>query len=257
MTTFKEMGLITELLDAIEKAGYKQPTPIQVAAIPPVLEGRDVLGSAQTGTGKTAAFALPILQHIDKHAEDEPKLRALIVTPTRELAAQIGDNLRIYGQYLDLWHSVIFGGVSERPQISELRDGIDTLVATPGRLLDLMGRGFINLQDIEIFVLDEADRMLDMGFLPDVKRITAQLPKKRQTLFFSATMPPPIRELAEGLLDQPVFVAVNPPSSTAERVEQYLYFVDKSDKRRLLLHLLENPAIERTLVFSRTKHGAN
>ena len=254
---FKNLGLAPDLLRAVEDAGYDAPTPIQREAIPPALEGRDVLGCAQTGTGKTAAFSLPLLQRLDKSAGDVAALRALVLTPTRELAAQIGASFETYGKHLDLWHTVIFGGVKEKPQIKELERGIDALVATPGRLLDLMGRGFVDLSDIEIFVLDEADRMLDMGFLPDVKRVIAKLPKKRQTLFFSATMPPEIRSLADSLLDDPVSVAVAPVSSTADKIDQRVFFVDKADKRRLLVDVLRKSEVEHTLVFTRTKHGAN
>ena len=254
---FDELGLNRDILKAVRDAGYERPTPIQAQAIPPALAGRDILGCAQTGTGKTAAFGLPLLQHLDKSAADDPVIRALILTPTRELAAQISDDLRNYGKHLDLWHAVIFGGVNEKPQIAELRRGIDALVATPGRLLDLMNRGFVDLSMIELFVLDEADRMLDMGFLPDVKRVIAKLPKKRQTLFFSATMPTVIRKLAGELLVDPVSVAVAPTSSTAEKIDQYVYFVDKKKKRDLLTSLLRQEEIKHTLVFTRTKHGAN
>jgi ATP-dependent RNA helicase RhlE len=254
---FDELGLATPLLRAVSAAGYESPTPIQVQAIPPALAGRDVLGIAQTGTGKTAAFALPILQRLDAIAQDDTAIRALILTPTRELAAQIGDSFETYGKKLDLYHTVIFGGVKPNPQIRELRDGIAILVATPGRLLDLIGQGEVDLTDLAIFVLDEADRMLDMGFIHDVKRIVKLLPKKKQTLFFSATMPPDIVDLANGLLHEPIRVEVTPVSSTAERIDQFLYFVDKNDKRRLLVDVLKDPKIEHTLVFSRTKHGAN
>ena len=256
--SFDALGLSAPILRAVKDAGYSAPTPIQRDAIPPAVKGRDVLGCAQTGTGKTAAFSLPLLQRVDAVATDDPCVRALVVTPTRELAAQIGESIATYGKHLgDLWHTVIFGGVNEKPQIAELKKGVDVIVATPGRLLDLMNRGFVDLQKIEVFVLDEADRMLDMGFLPDVKRIVAKLPKKRQTLFFSATMPPEIRELAESMLRDPVSVAVAPVSSTAERIEQHLYFVDKNNKRALLAEVLDDEHIERALVFSRTKHGAN
>ena len=256
--TFKQLGLDAPLLRAVQAAGYEAPTPIQRDAIPPALDGRDILGCAQTGTGKTAAFSLPLLQRIDATAGDEPTIRALVITPTRELAAQIGASLETYGKHLDdLWHTVIFGGVNEKPQIRELREGVDVLVATPGRLLDLMNRGFLSLAQVEVFVLDEADQMLDLGFLPDVRRIVAALPKRRQTLFFSATMPPPIRELAESMLHEPVSVAVAPISTPAERIEQHLYFVDKTNKRKLLADLVKGRELRRTLVFSRTKHGAN
>ena len=255
--TFETLGLSAPLLRAVRDAGYDAPTPIQRDAIPPALSGRDILGCAQTGTGKTAAFSLPALQHVDAKAGDDPRVRVLIVTPTRELAAQIGDSIGTYGKHLDLWHTVIFGGVNEKPQIRELKEGVDILVATPGRLLDLMGRGFLSLGHVEVFVLDEADQMLDLGFLPDVRRIVAALPRRRQTLFFSATMPPPIRELASTLLVDPVSVAVAPISAPAERVEHHLYFVDKRDKRALLAELVQRDDLRRTLVFSRTKHGAN
>ena len=255
---FNDLGLSAPLLRAVAAAGYVEPTPIQREAIPPALKGRDILGCAQTGTGKTAAFALPILAHLDETAGEEPELRALVLTPTRELAIQIADSFRTYGKGLDLYHTVIFGGVNEKPQIAELRRGVDALIATPGRLIDLMQQGHVNLDRIEAFVLDEADRMLDMGFLPDVKRVIARLPKKRQTLFFSATMPPDIRSLADSLLTDPVSVAVTPVSSTVERIEQRLYFVDKKDKPRLLVDMLKNdPSFVHTLVFTRTKHGAN
>ncbi|MGB5311830.1 MAG: DEAD/DEAH box helicase [Polyangiales bacterium] len=255
--TFDRLGLIPKLLSATKSAGYLRPTPIQQLAIPPALAGRDILGCAQTGTGKTAAFALPILQHLDAMVGNKPKLRALVLTPTRELAAQISESVKTYGADLDLWHTVIFGGVSDKAQIAELRRGVDLLVATPGRLLDLMGRGVVRLEDVELFVLDEADRMLDMGFLPDVRRITKELPKDRQTMFFSATMPPQIRRLAESLLDRPVSVAVAPVSSTVDLIQQEVFFVKKAEKRKLLAELLRQEAVEHTLVFSRTKHGAN
>ncbi len=250
------MGLPAPILRAVKEAGYTEPTPIQVQAIPPAREGRDIVGCAQTGTGKTAAFSIPLLERVDATAGEDPRIRALVVTPTRELAAQIGESIATYGKHLeDLWHTVIFGGVNEKPQIRELRDGIDVLVATPGRLLDLLNRRFLTLEHVEVFVLDEADRMLDMGFLPDVRRIVAALPRKRQTLFFSATMPPEIRELAQSMLIDPVSVAVAPISAAADRIDQRLYFVDKGDKRSLLAEVLTDN--ERTLVFSRTKHGAN
>jgi ATP-dependent RNA helicase RhlE len=257
LVSFETLGLIPELLSATKRAGYSEPTPIQQLAIPPALSGRDILACAQTGTGKTATFSLPLLQHLDARAADKPRLRGLILTPTRELAAQIDVSLATYGQNLDLWHTVIFGGVSDKAQIAELRRGVDILVATPGRLLDLMGRGIVRLDEVELFVLDEADRMLDMGFLPDVRRITKRLPRDRQTMFFSATMPPEIRRLAEGLLDDPAVLAVAPVSSTVDLVEQRVFFVDKARKRKLLADLLHDPEVKHTLVFSRTKHGAN
>ncbi|MEM8605792.1 MAG: DEAD/DEAH box helicase [Myxococcota bacterium] len=257
VVSFDTLGLIPELQSATKRAGYSDPTPIQQLAIPPAIAGRDILACAQTGTGKTAAFALPLLQLLDARAGNKPKLRALILSPTRELAAQISESLRTYSADLDLWHTVIFGGVSDKPQVAELRRGVDLLVATPGRLLDLMGRGVVSLRDVELFVLDEADRMLDMGFLPDVRRVTKALPKQRQTMFFSATMPPRVRRLAEGLLDDPVALAVAPVSSTVDSIEQQVFFVEKARKRNLLARLLREPEVKHTLVFSRTKHGAN
>ncbi|HFA48588.1 MAG TPA: DEAD/DEAH box helicase [Bacteroidetes bacterium] len=259
--TFQELDLVEPILRALKEEGYETPTPIQQQAIPHCIKGRDLLGCAQTGTGKTAAFAIPVLQNlsakpIEKHRRDK-KIKALVLTPTRELAIQIGDSFKAYGRHMRLSGIVIFGGVSQKPQVERLRRGIDILVATPGRLLDLMNQGFINLGDIEIFVLDEADRMLDMGFIHDVKKVIKAIPQKRQTLFFSATMPKEIASLASHILTDPVSVAVAPISSTAEKVEQAVYFVDKRKKRHLLLHLLENPEITSALVFSRTKHGAN
>jgi ATP-dependent RNA helicase RhlE len=254
---FTDLGLSAPILEAVARAGYSTPTPIQQGAVAPALLGRDILGVAQTGTGKTAAFCLPLLQRIHAMSGDEPALRALILTPTRELAAQINESLATYGQGLDLWHTVIFGGVPEKPQIQELHRGVDILVATPGRLMDLMNRGIVSLSQVQIFVLDEADRMLDMGFLPDVKRVVAALPQKKQTLFFSATMPPEIRTLADRLLQTPEVITVTPVSSTVEQVEQSVYFVDQNNKRHLLVELLTNRDVERCIVFSRTKHGAN
>jgi ATP-dependent RNA helicase RhlE len=257
---FKELNLIEPVLRALSQEGYERPTPIQEQAIPAVLEHRDLLGCAQTGTGKTAAFTVPILQimHAETDTSDAKRpIRTLILTPTRELAIQIDESIRAYGRHLKLKSLVIFGGVSQSPQVDGLRRGVDILVATPGRLLDLMGQGFISLSQIKWFVLDEADRMLDMGFIHDVKRVIAQLPAKRQTLFFSATMPPEIQSLASVLLHDPVRVQVTPVSSTAETVTQALYHVDKRNKPRLLLHLLNDAAIQSLLVFSRTKHGAN
>ncbi len=256
--TFDELGLSPELLRALDRAEYRQPTPIQAQAIPPGLRGRDVMGTAQTGTGKTAAFTLPLLQRLDASAGDQPVLRALVLTPTRELAAQIHESVTSYGAELDLWHTVVFGGVGIQPQIKELRRGVDALIATPGRLLDLVERGAVSLDRIEFFVLDEADRMLDMGFLPDVRRVIAKLPRKRQTFFFSATMPPEIRRLAKQLLHDPAEVAVAPVSVTADGVaDQRVLFVDKANKRRLALEVLADASVERALLFSRTKHGAN
>ena len=254
---FDDLDLLPELLRSVHAAGYSTPTPIQEQAIPPALLGRDVLGTAQTGTGKTAAFALPILQRLDAVAGDEPRLRALVLTPTRELAAQIDESFRVYGRGMDLWHTVVFGGVKIEPQIRALGEGVDALVATPGRLLDLLGRRSLTLRHVELFVLDEADRMLDMGFLPDVRRVIQQLPEKRQTLLFSATMPAEILALTQTLLHDPAVVSVDPVSSTAEAVEQHLYFVDRADKKRLLVALLGDSGKSRALVFTRTKHGAN
>ena len=256
--TFEELGLSPELLRALDRAEYRKPTPIQAQAIPPGLRGRDVMGTAQTGTGKTAAFTLPLLQRLDASAGDQPVLRALVLTPTRELAAQIHESVTSYGAELDLWHAVVFGGVGIQPQIKELRRGVDALIATPGRLLDLVERGAVSLDRIEFFVLDEADRMLDMGFLPDVRRVITKLPRKRQTFFFSATMPPEIRRLAKLLLRDPAEVAVAPVSVTADGVaDQRVLFVDKANKRRLALEVLADASVERALLFSRTKHGAN
>jgi ATP-dependent RNA helicase RhlE len=255
--SFDALGLVPELVRAVRDAGYGTPTPIQRDAIGPALAGRDIVGCAQTGTGKTAAFALPVLQRIDETAGDQPRIRALILSPTRELAAQIGESFATYGRHLDLWHTVVYGGVPENPQIRALARGVDILVATPGRLLDLWSRKYLRLDAVEIFVLDEADHMLDMGFLPDVRRIIAALPPRRQNLLFSATMPAEIRALADALLRDPVGIAVAPVSAPADNVEERLYFVDKADKRALLLELLRAPGFSRTLVFSRTKHGAN
>jgi ATP-dependent RNA helicase RhlE len=256
---FSELGLIAPLAQAVAAEGYVTPTPIQAQAIPHVLAGRDLLGLAQTGTGKTAAFALPILQRLSHLApgRGHRHTRCLVLTPTRELAAQIGDSFRTYGANLPLRYTVIFGGVGMDSQKRALRDGIDILVATPGRLLDLAGQGLVDLRQLEVFVLDEADRMLDMGFIHDVKRIIGLLPSRRQTLFFSATMPREAQELADRLLYKPETVAVTPQSTTAERVEQEVFFVEKADKRALLVDVLRDTAMKRVLVFSRTKHGAN
>ncbi|MBU0554065.1 DEAD/DEAH box helicase, partial [Myxococcota bacterium] len=260
MTTFAALDLSSPIQQALASLGYQTPTPIQIQAIPPLLEGRDVLGCAQTGTGKTAAFALPILQYLDDvQALDQGRrrIKALILTPTRELASQIGQSFADYGRNLNLRHAVIFGGVNENPQIRTLKGGLDILVATPGRLLDLMGRGLVDLSDIEFFVLDEADRMLDMGFIHDIRRVMARLPTDRQNLLFSATMPKPIVELAGGFLKDPVYVEVSPQSTTVERIEQRVMYVARGDKRDLLVHLLNDPEVTRALVFTRTKHGAN
>ncbi len=256
---FAQLKLIAPLLRAVEAEGYVEPTPIQQQAIPHVLEGRDLLGCAQTGTGKTAAFALPIIQRLATAplpAGRRP-IRALILTPTRELASQIGQSFQTYGRGVHLTYSVIFGGVGQAPQVAALRRGIDVLVATPGRLLDLASQRELDLSRLSIFVLDEADRMLDMGFIPDVRRVLAMIPKQRQTLLFSATMPPDIADLASRILTRPVRVAVTPVASTVETVDQSVYFVEKSSKRLLLEHLLTDPSLDRVLVFTRTKHGAN
>lgn len=257
--TFNELNLIAPILQALEREGYKNPTPIQEQAIPIILQRKDLLGCAQTGTGKTAAFAIPILQILhEEHAERTHKnIKVLIMTPTRELAIQIGESFAAYGHHLKLKHTVIFGGVSQGAQTQALSRGVDVLIATPGRLLDLMNQGFINIKDISIFVLDEADRMLDMGFIHDVKRVVSKLPLKRQTLFFSATMPPEIQKLANTILVKPEKVEVTPPSTTAETIVQSVYFVDKKDKRQLLNYVLKDPAIKSALVFTRTKHGAD
>lgn len=257
---FNELNLIEPILSALQTEGYTQPTPIQEESIPNILNGKDLLGCAQTGTGKTAAFAIPMLQLLHKpHANVKgPRaIKALILTPTRELAIQIDESFKAYGRNLSLKYQVIFGGVGQKAQTDALHRGVDILVATPGRLLDLMGQGFVSLRDLEIFVLDEADRMLDMGFIHDVKKVIAKLPAKRQTLFFSATMPPEIQKLANTILNSPVKVEVTPVSSTAEKIEQSMYFVTKNDKRALLSHILQDKEIKTALVFTRTKHGAD
>ena len=256
---FSKLQLIEPLQRAVAAQGYTTPTPIQQQAIPHVLAGRDLLGLAQTGTGKTAAFALPILQrlHAAGRSSGDRPIRCLVLTPTRELASQIGESFATYGAHLPLRHTVIFGGVGQKPQERALRSGIDILIATPGRLLDLAQQRHVHLQHLEIFVLDEADRMLDMGFVHDVKRIIALLPKKKQTLFFSATMPPEAQKLADMLLHSPETVAVTPVSSTVERITQGVYRVEQKAKQSLLLHLLKEQNVKRALVFTRTKHGAN
>jgi ATP-dependent RNA helicase RhlE len=256
---FADLDLIPPLARAVAAEGYVEPTPIQSQAIPHVLAGRDLLGLAQTGTGKTAAFALPILQRLASTPEHKPRrIRCLVLTPTRELASQIGESFTVYGRHLPLTNTVIFGGVGMEPQKHALRTGkMDILVATPGRLLDLAGQGLVDLKRLEVFVLDEADRMLDMGFIHDVRRVIKLLPRPRQTLFFSATMPREAQELADQLLVNPVTVAVTPPATTAEKVDQEVFFVEKGDKRALLVDVLRDSAMRRVLVFSRTKHGAN
>ena len=254
---FKDLGLNAPILKALEEQGYKKPSPIQEKAIPPALAGRDVLGCAQTGTGKTCAFAVPILQRLEAKTGPKRPIRALILTPTRELAIQIGESFQAYGRYLKLRHTVIFGGVGQNPQVEALKRGVDILVATPGRLMDLHDQGLVSLDNLEIFVLDEADRMLDMGFIHDVRKILKWLPQKKQTLFFSATMPPEITELVNSLLKNPVKVAVNPISSPVEVIRQSVYLVDKGNKTNLLAHLVAEKRVKNALVFTRTKHGAN
>jgi ATP-dependent RNA helicase RhlE len=265
--SFNNLQLIEPLLKTLQKEGYSKPTPIQEQAIPMVLQGRDLLGCAQTGTGKTAAFAIPVLQlmHLKKQIDNlktagHPQRRSiqtLVLTPTRELAIQVEESLRTYGRYLDLKHLVIFGGVPQFNQVNALRRGVDILVATPGRLLDLLNQRHISLHEINFFVLDEADRMLDMGFVHDVKKIIAKLPVRKQTLFFSATMPAEIQQLANVLLKNPVKVEVTPVSSTVDTIQQSLYYVEKKNKKSLLAHLLSDPTIETVLVFAKTKHGAD
>ena len=258
--TFKDLALEPPILKALEKQGYTQPTPIQEQAIPILLKGHDLLGVAQTGTGKTAAFGIPILNHLIKDGnsgQGQRKIKALVVTPTRELAIQIAENFTAYSQFTNLRNTVIFGGVKQAKQVASLRQGVDILVATPGRLLDLMSQGFISFRDLKYVVLDEADQMLDMGFVNDVKKIIAKLPAKRQSLFFSATMPKTIVELSQKMLGEFERVTIKPEQATAEKVEQGVYFVSKSNKPKLLIHLLEQRKNDSVLVFSRTKHGAN
>lgn len=258
---FSELELIEPILRALNEEGYEKPTPIQQKSIPAILQHRDLLGCAQTGTGKTAAFTIPVLQLMHLAKQDQPthprKIQALILTPTRELAIQIGESIQAYGRHLKLRSLVIFGGVSQHSQVQSLHAGIDILVATPGRLLDLMQQKYISLRDIRYFILDEADRMLDMGFVHDVKRVIAQLPARRQTLFFSATMPPEIQQLANVLLKDPVKVEVTPVSTTAEMIDQAVYHVDKHNKMSLLIHLLEDKNIDSLLVFTQMKHFAD
>lgn len=255
---FTDLNIIKPILDALQKEGYEKPTPIQEQSIPSILEHRDVLGTAQTGTGKTAAFAIPILQNLtERKGPKNNHIKALILTPTRELAIQIEESFNSYGKNLPLRKLVVFGGVKQGSQENALRRGVDILVATPGRLLDFIAQGIISLKHLEIFVLDEADRMLDMGFVHDVKRIIKLLPPKRQTLFFSATMPTEIQKLADSILSNPIKVSVTPISSTAETIKQAVYFVDKENKLDLLTHILQNNISDSVLVFSRTKHGAD
>ena len=256
---FESLNIIDPILKALQEEGYTTPTPIQAEAIPIILQGTDLLGCAQTGTGKTAAFAIPILQLLgaNKIYDRKRKIRSLIVTPTRELAIQIGESFNAYGRHTGLTNTVIFGGVNQNPQTAALIKGVDIVIATPGRLLDLLNQGFLSLRDVEILVLDEADRMLDMGFIHDVKKILAVVPKKRQSLFFSATMPPEIVKLAATILHNPSKVSVTPVSSTVDIINQSIYFVDKGNKSALLVDILQDKSIKTALVFTRTKHGAD
>lgn len=258
--SFEQLNLIKPILEALKTEGYTQPTPIQQQAIPIILQHKDLLGCAQTGTGKTAAFAIPILQllHQERAANNKVHgIKALILTPTRELAIQIGESFTAYGRHAGIKHTVIFGGVSQKSQTDMLGRGVDVLIATPGRLLDLIGQKFISLQHISMFVLDEADRMLDMGFIHDIRKVITLLPARRQSLFFSATMPPEIAKLADTILVKPERVAVTPVSSTVDMIKQELYYVDQKSKKSLLIHLLKDESIVTALVFTRTKHGAN
>jgi ATP-dependent RNA helicase RhlE len=258
--SFEKLNIIKPILSALQNEGYTSPTPIQEQAIPIILERHDLLGCAQTGTGKTAAFAIPILQLLQAdpyYGKDPRTIKTLILTPTRELAIQIGESFKAYGRNLSLKHTVIFGGVSQGPQALKLKHGVDILIATPGRLLDLMNQKLVSLHHVKIFVLDEADRMLDMGFIHDVRKVIAKIPQKRQTLFFSATMPAEIQSLSQSILTNPQKVEVTPVSSTAETVEQGIYYVEKADKKRLLIHVLNDRSIKTALVFARTKHGAD
>ncbi|NOR87421.1 MAG: DEAD/DEAH box helicase [Bacteroidales bacterium] len=261
--TFKELKIIDPILKAIEAQGYSQPTPIQEQSIPILLDGRDLLGCAQTGTGKTAAFAIPILQRLflakrnDLQNKGRRKIQALVVTPTRELALQIAESFSTYGKYTGIKNTVVFGGVKQGPQTAALQKGVDILVATPGRLLDLIDQGYISLKDVRYSVLDEADHMLDMGFIHDIRKIIDKLPNKRQSLFFSATMPPDIISLSHKILGNPEKVTINPKQTTAEKVTHSLYYVSKKSKTKLLIHLLQTEDIDSILVFSRTKHGSD
>ncbi len=257
---FRDLQIIEPIQKALKDQGYDQPTPIQEQSIPILLDGKDLLGCAQTGTGKTAAFAIPILQHLsDSHDPDNQSrtIKSLVITPTRELAIQIADSFTTYGQYTDIKNTVIYGGVKQQKQVKRLKAGVDILVATPGRLLDLMNQGFVSLKDVEYFVLDEADQMLDMGFIHDIKKVITRLPKKRQSLFFSATMPPAIVSLSKSILGNPERVTITPEKATAEKVEQHLFYVSNGNKIKLLINLLQTDLITSSIVFSRTKHGAN
>ena len=253
---FEELNLIEPILKALNQEGYTSPTPIQEQSIPVLLQGKDLLGCAQTGTGKTAAFSIPILQKLYK-TDHRKGIKALILTPTRELAIQIGESFEAYGRYTGLKHAVIYGGVGQKSQTDALNNGVQILIATPGRLLDLISQGYVSLKSLDFFVLDEADRMLDMGFIHDIRRILKLLPTRRQTLFFSATMPPEIESLANSMLMNPVKVEVTPASSTVDTISQFVYFVEKKEKKDLLLHLLKDNSIESVLVFTRTKYGAD
>jgi ATP-dependent RNA helicase RhlE len=259
--SFEGLELSEPLLRAVREEGYEIATPIQIAAIPPLLAGRDLVGCAQTGTGKTAAFALPTLHRLSQQAsrprEQGRKIRCLVLAPTRELASQIGESFRAYGRFTGLRHTVIFGGVGQHPQVKALRQGVEIVVATPGRLLDLMNQGYVNLDHVEVLILDEGDQMLDMGFIHDLRRIVARVPRQRQTLLFSATMPPEIRSLADQWLRDPVTVSVAPQATPAERVAQSVYFIEKRGKPELLARYLAEQQAQRTLVFTRTKHGAD
>jgi ATP-dependent RNA helicase RhlE len=258
--TFEKLNIIEPILKALTEEGYKNPTPIQQKAIPVILQGKDLFGCAQTGTGKTAAFAIPILQILSglpHEMHSRRRIQALILTPTRELAVQIKESFKSYGRHTGLKQTAIFGGVNQKPQTAVLNSGVDILIATPGRLVDLINQGFVRLNDIKIFVLDEADRMLDMGFIHDIKKVIAKLPVKKQVLFFSATLPKDIATLASFILHDPVRIEVTPVSSTVEIIEQFVYFVSKGNKQQLLLHLLKSNKIPSALIFSRTKHGAN
>jgi len=257
---FENLNIIEPILKALKDKKYTEPTSIQVKTIPLILKSNDILGSAQTGTGKTAAFAIPIIQHIhqkESNMQGKPKISALIVTPTRELAIQIDENIKDYGKYTNIRHTVVFGGVKQNGQVEKLKRGVNILVATPGRLLDLINQGFISLKSVNMFVLDEADRMLDMGFINDIKKLLKLLPEKRQSLFFSATMPDNIVELSRKILKNPKKVEVSPVSSTAETIRQYLYYTNRSTKKDLLRHILRDQAIDQVLLFNRTKHGAD
>jgi ATP-dependent RNA helicase RhlE len=257
---FDDLNIIQPILKALKEEDYSVPTSIQEKAIPLIIDRKDVLGSAQTGTGKTAAFAIPILQHLytdRQNYRSQGKIKALVITPTRELAIQIGESFSTYGKHTGIKNTVVFGGVNQAPQTRAVKSGVDILVATPGRLLDLMDQGYIRLKDVEYFVLDEADRMLDMGFINDIRKIIEKLPVKRQSLFFSATMPDNIVALSKKILHNPVKVEISAVSSAADTLKQYLYYTNKQDKKDLLLHILKDPKISQVLLFSRTKHGAD